>query len=152
MKIKSLLISTTVATSLLLGACGNMDDGKDMKKSDDSKMESKMDNKDNMKDSKSNKMMKEGMFKGENKQMVEGKAMIKDDKLMLTDFKSSKGPDLHVYLTKNGDVKNGKKIDKVMYDKKEQTFDLKGVDMKDYDSVTIYCDKAHVVFGNAMLK
>ena len=100
MKIKSLLISTTVATSLLLGACGNMDDGKDMKKSDDSKMESKMDNKDNMKDSKSNKMMKEGMFKGENKQMVEGKAMIKDDKLMLTDFKSSKGPDLRVFNEK----------------------------------------------------
>ncbi|MCY1592690.1 DM13 domain-containing protein [Staphylococcus pettenkoferi] len=146
MKIKSLLISTTVATSLLLGACGNMDD-KDVKKSDDNKMESKMDKKDNMKDSKSNKMMKEGMFKGENKQMVEGKAMIKDNKLMLTDFKSSKGPDLHVYLTKNG-----MKIDKVMYDKKEQTFDLKDVDMKDYDSVTIYCDKAHVVFGNAMLK
>ncbi|WP_145458954.1 DM13 domain-containing protein [Staphylococcus pettenkoferi] len=146
MKIKSLLISTTVATSLLLGACGNMDD-KDVKKSDDNKMESKMDKKDNMKDSKSNKMMKEGMFKGENKQMVEGKAMIKDNKLMLTDFKSSKGPDLHVYLTKNG-----MKIDKVMYDKKEQTFDLKDVDMKDYDSVTIYYDKAHVVFGNAMLK
>ena len=41
MKIKSLLISTTVATSLLLGACGNMDD-KDVKKSDDNKMESKM--------------------------------------------------------------------------------------------------------------
>ena len=45
MKIKSLLISTTVATSLLLGACGNMDDDKDMKKSDDNKMESKMDKK-----------------------------------------------------------------------------------------------------------
>ena len=31
--------------------------------------------------------------------------MIKDGKLMLSDFKSSKGPDLHVYLTKDGDVK-----------------------------------------------
>lgn len=49
------------------------------------------------------------MFKGENKETVEGKAMIKDNKLMLTDFKSSKGPDLHVYLTKNGDIKTGKK-------------------------------------------
>ncbi|MCS4485958.1 DM13 domain-containing protein [Staphylococcus americanisciuri] len=141
MKIKSLLLSTTVATSLLLGACGNMND--DNMKKDDKMMESKTDDKS---------MMKEGMFKGENKQMVEGKAMIKDGKLMLTDFKSDKGPDLHVYLTKNGDVEKGMKIDKVKYDEKEQTFDLKGAKVEDYDTVTIYCDKAHVVFGNAKLK
>ena len=65
-----------------------------------------------------------GMFKGENKETVEGKAMIKDNKLMLTDFKSSKGPDLHVYLTKMVILKPVK-IDAVKYDEKEQTFDLK---------------------------
>ncbi|MDO5375292.1 MAG: DM13 domain-containing protein [Staphylococcus rostri] len=148
MKIKTLLLSTTVATSLVLAACGNMNDD-DMKK-DDKMMESKMDDKRKMDDK--SMMMKEGMFKGENKQMVEGKAMIKDGKLMLTDFKSDKGPDLHVYLTKNGDVEKGMKIDKVKYDEKEQTFDLKGAKVEDYDTVTIYCDKAHVVFGNAKLK
>ncbi|QLK86578.1 DM13 domain-containing protein [Staphylococcus sp. 17KM0847] len=146
MKIKSILLSTTVATSLLLGACGNMDDDKEMKK-DDKMMESKME--DKKADMKS--MMKEGMFKGENDQEVEGKAMIKDGKLMLSDFKSSKGPDLHVYLTKNGDVEKGMKIDKIKYDEKEQTFDLKDVNVDDYDTATIYCDKAHVVFGNAKL-
>lgn len=146
MKLKTLLLSTTLATTLALGACGNMDDDKDMK-SDDKKMETKADSKE------SNDMMtKSGMFKGENKEMVEGKATIKDNKLMLTDYKSSKGPDLHVYLTKDGDVKNGKKIDEVKYDEKEQTFDLKDIDTKDYNTVTIYCDKAHVTFGNATLK
>ncbi|UXR73543.1 DM13 domain-containing protein [Staphylococcus sp. IVB6238] len=153
MKIKSILLSTTVATTLLLGACGNMDDDKEMKK-DDKMMESKMEDKkmDDKKMANKDMMMKEGMFKGENDQMVEGKAMIKDGKLMLADFKSDKGPDLHVYLTKNGDVEKGLKIDKVKYDEMEQTFDLKGANVEDYDTVTIYCDKAHVVFGNAMLK
>ena len=102
--------------------------------------------------SKSNHTTAEkGMFKGENKETVEGKAMIKDNKLMLTDFKSSKGPDLHVYLTKMVILKPVK-IDAVKYDEKEQTFDLKGIDVKAYDTVTIYCDKAHVVFGNAKIK
>ena len=44
---------------------------------------------------------------------------------MLTNYKSSKGPDLYVYLTKNGDIKNGKEIAMVDYDKEKQTFDLK---------------------------
>ncbi|UBV40265.1 DM13 domain-containing protein [Staphylococcus xylosus] len=147
MNIKTLFISATVATSLLLGACNNMNTKKeDMK--EETKSETKMDNKD-MSESKN---MTEGMFKGENKEKVEGKAMIHDNKLMLKDFKSSKGPDLHVYLTKDGDIKKGKKIDKVDYDKSEQTFDLKGINTDEYNTVTIYCDKAHVTFGSAELK
>lgn len=142
MNIKTLLISGTIASSLLLGACNNMDEKKsDMK--EETKSETKMDDA---------KVMKEGMFKGENKEKVEGKAMIKDHKLMLKDYSSSKGPDLHVYLTKDGDIKNGKKIDEVGYDKSEQTFDLKGVNIERYNTVTIYCDKAHVTFGSATLK
>jgi len=147
MKIKTLLLSGTIATSLLLGACNNMDDKKDSMK-EETKSESKMENKD----MDNAKVMKEGMFKGENKEKVEGKAMIKDGKLMLKDFSSSKGPDLHVYLTKDGDIKKGEKIDMVDYAKSEQSFDLKGVNVKDYNTVTIYCDKAHVTFGSAMLK
>ena len=142
MKLKTLLLSTALATSLLLGSCGNSNHDSDTKK-DEKKTESQKSN---------HTTAEKGMFKGENKETVEGKAMIKDNKLMLTDFKSSKGPDLHVYLTKNGDIKTGKKIDAVKYDEKEQTFDLKGIDVKAYDTVTIYCDKAHVVFGNAKIK
>ncbi|WP_278926722.1 DM13 domain-containing protein [Staphylococcus auricularis] len=149
MKSKFFLAGGALAATLLLGACKNMDE-----KKDDMKQETKADEKEKDMDmeQKDNMMMKSGMFKGENKEMVEGKATIKDNKLMLTDFKSSKGPDLHVYLTKGNDIEKGMKIDAVDYDKKEQTFDLKDVKVEDYDTVTIYCDKAHVIFGSAELK
>lgn len=44
---------------------------------------------------------------------------------MLTNYKSSKGPDLYVYLTKNGDIKNGKEIAMVDYDKENKHLILK---------------------------
>ncbi len=44
---------------------------------------------------------------------------------MLTNYKSSKGPDLYVYLTKNGDIKNGKEMKWLTTIKEKQTFDLK---------------------------
>ncbi len=68
---------------------------------------------------------------------------------MLENYKSSKGPDLYVYLTKNGDIKSGKKISTVDYNKSKQTFDLKKVYLEKYNEVTIYCEKAHVTFGGA---
>ena len=104
------------------------------------------------KDMKKYNMMMSGMFKSMNGEMVEGKATIKDHKFMLNDYKSSKGPDFHVFLTKDGDVVNGMQIDKVDYDKMEQTFDLKDMDVSKYNEVTIYCNKAHVTFGSAKLK
>ncbi|WP_210617242.1 DM13 domain-containing protein [Mammaliicoccus lentus] len=152
-----------LSTTILLGACGNEDMKKDEKMETKSEMKNKdmdmndkemkdkdMDMKD--KDMKKDDMMMSGMFKSMNGEMVEGKATIKDHKLMLTDYKSSKGPDLHVYLTKDGDVENGMQIDKVDYDKMEQTFDLKDMDVSKYNEVTIYCNKAHVTFGSAKLK
>lgn len=57
-----------------------------------------------------------------------------------------------MYLTKDNVIKSGVKVDKVDYDKAEQTFDLKGIDVEDYNTVRIYCDKAHVIFGKAELK
>lgn len=124
---------------------------KDDKMDTKTEMKDKDMSKENMKDNDMKDMIMSGMFESMNGEKVEGKAMIKDSKSMLTDFKSSKGPDLHVYLTKDGDVKKGMKIDKVDYDKVEQTFDLKDMDTSKYNEVTIYCDKAHVVFGSAKL-
>ncbi|MCD8873419.1 DM13 domain-containing protein [Mammaliicoccus sciuri] len=141
-----------LTTTILLGACGNNDMHKDDKMDTKTEMKDKDMSKENMKDSDMKDMEMSGMFESMNGEKVEGKAMIKDGKLMLSDFKSSKGPDLHVYLTKDGDVKKGMKIDKVDYDKMEQTFDLKDMDTSKYNEVTIYCDKAHVVFGSAKLK
>lgn len=150
-----------LSTTILLGACGNDDMKKDEKMDTKSEMKDKEMNKDKKmdqdmdmkdKDMKKDDMMMSGMFKSMNGEMVEGKATIKNHKLMLTDYKSSKGPDLHVYLTKDGDVENGMQIDKVDYDKMEQTFDLKDMDVSKYNEVTIYCNKAHVTFGSAKLK
>lgn len=141
-----------LTTTILLGACGNNDMQKDDKMDTKTEMKDKDMSKENMKDSDMKDMMMSGMFESMNGEKVEGKATIKDNKLMLTDFKSSKGPDLHVYLTKDGDIKKGMKIDKVDYDKMEQTFDLKDMDTSKYNEVTIYCDKAHVEFGSAKLK
>lgn len=63
------------------------------------------------------------------------------------------------FSSKNGEtvegkaeIKNGKEIAMVDYDKEKQTFDLKNVDLSKYDEVTIYCKKAHVIFGGAKLK
>ncbi|MFF2910803.1 DM13 domain-containing protein [Paenibacillus sp. NPDC057934] len=94
---------------------------------------------------------KTGMLSGSNKQISEGNVEIKDGKVMLTNFKTSKGPDLHIYLTKGKDVQMGKSLGKIDLEKSEQTFDLAGANLNDYDSVVIYCDKAHVVFGTADL-
>ncbi|WP_239751749.1 DM13 domain-containing protein [Mammaliicoccus sp. H-M34] len=146
---KTTIGAFALTTTLLLGACGNDDMKKDENMDTKSEMKDKDMSKDNMKDKD---MMMSGKFKSMNDEMVEGKATIKDKKLMLTDFKSSKGPDLHVYLTKDGNVDKGMEIDKVDYNKMEQTFDLKDMDTSKYNEVTIYCKKAHVVFGSAKLK
>lgn len=146
MNIKTLVFSTTIAGTLLLGACNNMEDKKNEKSDTKTEMKDEKTSKDNA------KVEKTGMFKSENKEKVEGKAMIKDGKLMLTDYSSSKGPDLHVYLTKGNKIEEGKKIDEVKHDEATQTFDLKDIDAEQYDTVTIYCDKAHVIFGSAKLK
>ncbi|SQE40157.1 lipoprotein [Staphylococcus aureus] len=146
MNTKYFLAVGAAAAVLTLGACGNsnsQDQGnktEQKKKSEDS----------NVKTDKTKHLT--GTFSSKNGETVEGKAEIKNGKLMLTNYKSSKGPDLYVYLTKNGDIKNGKEIAMVDYDKEKQTFDLKNVDLSKYDEVTIYCKKAHVIFGGAKLK
>lgn len=150
MNMKMALVSGALATTFLLGACGN--DNADKAKEDNKAESSMHDKKANESKVDNSKVMKTGTFKGENNEMVKGKAEIKDGKLMLTDYESSKGPDLHVYLTKGNVIKNGVKLDAVKYNEATQTFDLKDVNAADYDTVTIYCDKAHVIFGFAELK
>ncbi|GAC43679.1 hypothetical protein PPOP_3078 [Paenibacillus popilliae ATCC 14706] len=96
-------------------------------------------------------MVKYGILTGTGNEKSEGNVEIKDGKVMLTNFKTAKGPDLHIYLTKGKDVQTGKKLGKIDVDKSEQTFDLAGVNLDDYDSVIVYCDTAQVTFGAADL-
>lgn len=146
MNTKYFLAVGAVASVLTLGACGNSNS-----QDQGNKTEQKTKSEDsNVKTDKTKHLT--GTFSSKNDETVEGKAEIKNGKLMLTNYKSSKGPDLYVYLTKNGDIKNGKEIAMVDYDKEKQTFDLKNVDLSKYDEVTIYCKKAHVIFGGAKLK
>lgn len=146
MNTKYFLAVGAVAAVLTLGACGNSNS-----QDQGNKTEQKTKSEDsNVKTDKTKHLT--GTFNSKNGETVEGKAEIKNGKLMLTNYKSSKGPDLYVYLTKNGDIKNGKEIAMVDYDKEKQTFDLKNVDLSKYDEVTIYCKKAHVIFGGAKLK
>lgn len=146
MNTKYFLAVGAVASVLILGACGNSNS-----QDQGNKTEQKTKSEDsNVKTDKTKHLT--GTFNSKNGETVEGKAEIKNGKLMLTNYKSSKGPDLYVYLTKNGDIKNGKEIAMVDYDKEKQTFDLKNVDLSKYDEVTIYCKKAHVIFGGAKLK
>ncbi len=146
MNTKYFLAVGAVASVLILGACGNSNS-----QDQGNKTEQKTKSEDsNVKTDKTKHLT--GTFSSKNGETDEGKAEIKNGKLMLTNYKSSKGPDLYVYLTKNGDIKNGKEIAMVDYDKEKQTFDLKNVDLSKYDEVTIYCKKAHVIFGGAKLK
>ncbi|MGE8205971.1 DM13 domain-containing protein [Heyndrickxia sp. NPDC080065] len=92
-----------------------------------------------------------GMFMGENGKMVSGTATISNGKLMLSNFKTEKGPDLHVYLTKDGDIASGKSIAKIDLENTDQTFSLNGIDTTGYNKIVIYCNKAHVIFGSAKL-
>ena len=60
MNIKTLVFSTTIAGTLLLGACNNMEDKKD------EKSETKTEMKDDQKSTDNAKVEKEGTFKSEN--------------------------------------------------------------------------------------
>ncbi len=97
-------------------------------------------------------MVKTGMLSPIGKEVSQGNIEIKDGKLMLTNFKTSEGPDLHIYLAKGQDIATGKSLGKIDLKQSEQTFDLAGADPGEYDSVVIYCNKAHVAFGAADLK
>lgn len=58
-----------------------------------------------------------GNFEFKNGEKVEGKVKIENGKFMLENYKFFKGLDLYVYLIKNGDIKFGKKILIVDYNK-----------------------------------
>ncbi|MGJ6980693.1 DM13 domain-containing protein [Aestuariimicrobium soli] len=98
--------------------------------------------------------MVSGSFEGLNGKKVAGMVTIEGSMVKLTGFSSDEGPDLHLYLTKGTDeaaVEQGMRIDKVAFDKAEQSFTLSGVDVSGYTNVVVHCDKAKAVFGAATL-
>lgn len=80
--------------------------------------------------------------------------------LRLTDFHTSNGPDVHVYLTSaakvnsNGDVTNGKYLDlgTLKGNIGNQNYEIPAnVDLNEFHSVSIWCARFHVNFGAAQL-
>lgn len=95
-----------------------------------------------------------GTFEGLNDKNVSGTVEVTADELVLSDFASDEGPDLHVYLTNGTDeaaVGAGVEIDVVAFDEASQTFSLEGIEVDDYTNVVIHCDAAAAVFGAAEL-
>lgn len=83
-----------------------------------------------------------------------------DRVLRLTDFHTSNGPDVHVYLSSaakvnsNGDVTNGKYLDlgTLKGNIGNQNYEIPAnVDLNEFHSVSIWCARFHVNFGAAQL-
>lgn len=83
-----------------------------------------------------------------------------DRVLRLTDFHTSNGPDVHVYLTSaakvnsNGDVTSGKYLDlgTLKGNIGNQNYEIPAnVDLNEFHSVSIWCARFHVNFGAAQL-
>jgi len=85
------------------------------------------------------------------------------DYLRLTDFQTSNGPDVHVVLARGDDQNLGHEIVKGQFDSVElgalkgnegdQNYDVaSSVDLNKYDTVVIYCERFHAIFGEARLE
>jgi hypothetical protein len=84
-----------------------------------------------------------------------------DRVLRLTDFHTSNGPDVHIYLTSaekvnsNGDVTGGKYLDlgNLKGNVGDQNYVIPhDVDLNEFHSVSVWCARFHVSFGAAQLK
>ncbi len=71
--------------------------------------------------------------------------------LRFEDFEVTNGPDLRVYLTPDGDVKNGIHLEKLKGSKGNQNYELKDINVEQYNSIIIYCQPFGVYFGEAKL-
>jgi hypothetical protein len=83
--------------------------------------------------------------------------------LRLTDFATSNGPDLHVLLAQSDNASldrdfvkgelNSVELGQLKANQGDQNYDLPdSVDLSKYDSVVIYCERFHAVFGKAKLE
>ena len=92
-----------------------------------------------------------GQLMGQDKHKVMGTAKVTNKEVILTGFSSDEAPDLHAYLTKDGDVEHGLKLGKVDAKGAIQGYKLDKVDLSQYNTLTIYCNEAKETFGSAML-
>ncbi len=108
-----------------------------------------------MDDSGEPQILKTGQFVGLANHFAEGDAKILDisgtQYLRFENFEVTNGPDLRVYVTQGGDVKQGIQLDKLKGSKGAQNYLLEDIDTDVYDTVVIYCQPFGVYFGEATL-
>jgi len=107
------------------------------------------------KDSNSVEILKSGTFEGLVGHEAEGLAKIIQVNdmtyLRFENFQVTNGPDLRVYITLDGEVKNGIHLQKLKGSKGDQNYLLENIDVGVYDTVIIYCQPFGVYFGQAEL-
>jgi maltose-binding protein MalE len=144
MKMKSLLAAfvTLAFAAFILTGCS-------AKSSTDNKAQSSS----SSSEAKSSLMEKTGTFTGKNDMKVSGTVTVSGSKIMLDNFATDEGPDLHIYLAKDGDVKGSGILDqKIDLKSAKQSFTIpEGTDLSKYNTVVIWCDKAQVAFGEAAI-
>jgi hypothetical protein len=98
---------------------------------------------------------KQGEFVGLEGHDAKGKSEIisvgKIAFLRFENFEITNGPDLHVYMTSDGNVTSGIDLGKLKGSKGDQNYALNGVDIKIYNIVVIYSQPFHVYFAEAKL-
>lgn len=101
------------------------------------------------------KYSKLGKFEGLKGHQAKGKAEIITlgdiSFLRFEEFEVTNGPDLHVYMTKNGDVDTGIDLGKLKGNKGDQNYVLDDINTDVYNTVVIYCQPFHVYFASAKL-
>ena len=98
-------------------------------------------------------ILKTGSFEGLAGHYADGTAKIIKvgdlTYLRFENFEVTNGPDLRVYLTTEGDIKNGLHLEKLKGSKGDQNYLLENIDLQMYDTVVIYCQPFGAYFGEA---
>ena len=101
------------------------------------------------------KFSKLGVFQGLKGHQATGKAEVITvgdvSFLRFEEFEVTNGPDLHVYMTKNGDIDTGIDLGKLKGNKGSQNYELDKINTNVYNTVVIYCQPFHVYFASATL-
>lgn len=101
------------------------------------------------------KIVSTGNFKGLAGHNAKGIAKIIQGNdmtfLRFENFEVTNGPDLRVYITSGGDVKNGIHLEKLKGSRGDQNYVLNDIDLGVYDTVVIYCQPFGVYFAEATL-
>lgn len=92
-----------------------------------------------------------GSFVGVQGESVRGTATVSSKSVSLSsNFRSSSGPDLYVYL---GNKRPTKIIARLRKLSGGQTYELpKGIDLSDYSTVFIHCKRYNHTYGQARLR